>query len=115
LAFLLCCSAFFSSAETALFSLNSVQVHRIRRKKQTEGEIIESLLGAPSQLLSTILIGNTLVNVAAAGLGYVVSESLFPDYGEAIAIPAMTILLLVLGEVAPKRLAMRHPDRLAVM
>ncbi len=55
------------------------------------------------------------MNVAAAGLGFVMSEGLFPDYGEAIAIPAMTILLLILGEVAPKRLAMRHPERLAVM
>jgi putative hemolysin len=115
LVFLLCCSAFFSSAETALFSLNSVHVHRIRRKRKASGEAIESLLSAPSQLLSTILIGNTLVNVAAAGLGFVVAEGLFPDYGEAVAIPAMTILLLILGEVAPKRLAMRHPERLAVM
>lgn len=98
-----------------MFSLNSVQVHRIRRKRLAAGKRIESLLSTPSQLLSTILIGNTLVNVAAAGLGFIVAEGFFPDYGEAVSIPAMTALLLILGEVAPKRLAMRHPDRLAII
>lgn len=112
--FLFCCSAFFSSAETALFSLNSIQVHRIGRKRKSLGDKIECLLGAPSQLLSTILIGNTLVNVAAAGLGFIVAEDLFPGRGEAVAIPSMTFLLLILGEVAPKRIAMRYPEILAV-
>lgn len=115
LIFLFICSAFFSSAETALFSLNSIQVHQIRRTKPAAADTIQHLLDIPSQLLSTILIGNTLVNIAAAGLGYVIAEQLFPGRGEAIAIPVMTLLLLVLGEVTPKRLAMRHAGTLAVM
>lgn len=110
---LFCCSAFFSSAETAMFSLNSVQVHRIKRNFPSAGARIENLLNAPSQLLSTILIGNTLVNVAAASMGYVVAEVFFPGRGEVIAIPAVTLILLVAGEIAPKRLAIRYPERLA--
>jgi len=112
---LLFCSAFFSSAETALFSLNPIQVHRIRRTRPREADRIESMLSMPTGLLSTVLIGNTLVNVAAAGLGYVIAESFFPMKGEAVAIPVMTIILLIFGEVAPKRLAMWRAERMAVI
>lgn len=111
---LLFCSAFFSSSETAMFSLNPVQVHRLRRARAGRGEAIASHLAAPTQLLSTILIGNTFVNVAAAALGYSIAEHFFPGRGEAVSIPAMTALLLIFGEVAPKRLAMSRAEKLAV-
>lgn len=111
---LLICSAFCSSAETALFSLNSVQVHRIRKERPRAADRIDAILSRPGQLLSTILIGNTLVNVAAAGVGYSLAEYLYPSHGEEISIPAMTVILLILGEVTPKRLAMRIPEQLAV-
>ncbi len=111
---LFCCSAFFSSAETALFSLNSVQVHRLSRRRPTAGKRIEKLLEFPTKLLSTILIGNTLVNVVASVLGFTLAEHLFDSYGEAIAIPSMTLFLLVFGEIAPKRLAITQRERLSV-
>lgn len=113
LALLCICSAFFSSSETAMFSLNSIQIHHIRMKRPSAAKKIENLLSHPSQLLSTILIGNTLVNVSTAGLGYTVAEHLVPNWGEFIAIPVITILLLIFGEVGPKRLAMRYPEKLA--
>jgi len=115
LALLFVSSAFFSSAETALFSLNPIQVHRIRRTSARAAGRIDSLLATPTHLLSTIIIGNTLVNVAASALGFAIAEGLVPARGEAVAIPVMTILLLMLGEVTPKRLAMLHPERLAVI
>ena len=95
LGLLLCCSAFFSSAETALFSLNPVQIHRLRRYNQHTAVRIERLLARPMRLLSTVLIGNTLVNVGASALGYVIAETLFPQRGAAIAIVTMTGLLVV--------------------
>lgn len=107
-------SAFFSSAETALFSLSPMQIHRLRRHHTKAAKQIESLLATPADLLSSILIGNTIVNVAAANLGYVLAEQLFPNHGELIAIPAISLLLIIFGEVAPKRLAVRHPDTLAL-
>ena len=113
LLFLLVCSAFFSSAETALFSLNTIQIHRARRMRPRSAALIEGLLAVPENLLSTILIGNTLVNVAASALGFIVADELFPGRGEAIAIPVMTVVLLIMGEVTPKRLAMSHPELLA--
>jgi putative hemolysin len=110
---LLLCSAFFSSAETALFSLNPIQIHRIRRQRPRVAERIDFLLRRPSALLSTILIGNTIVNVAAAALAYVIAEGLYKGYGEAVSIPVITLLLLVFGEVAPKRLALLRAERMA--
>ncbi|MCE9614413.1 MAG: CNNM domain-containing protein [Lentisphaerae bacterium] len=111
---LLVCSAFFSSAETALFSLNSLQVRRLQRAHPHAGTQLERLLAKPRHLLSTLLIGNTIVNVCASALGFTIAERLLPDYGEAVSIPVMTILLLLFGEVAPKRFAMLQAERLAL-
>jgi len=107
-------SAFFASAETALFSLSPMQIHRLRRYHPKATKQIETLLAIPTDLLSSILIGNTVVNVAAANLGYVLAEQLFPRHGELIAIPLITLLFIIFGEIAPKRLAMRRPDTLAL-
>jgi len=107
-------SAGFSSAETALFSLSPLHIHRISRHHPKEAKRIEQLLVAPASLLSTILIGNTVVNIAAANLGYVIAEQVCPHFGVWIAIPSVTLLLVIFGEFAPKRLAVRHPDRLAL-
>ena len=110
---LLLFSAFFSSSETCLFSLNSLQINRIREKHKSAARLIENMLEQPTSLLSTILIGNTLVNVCLASLGYVVLRDLGVQHAEAIAIPAGTALLLVFGEVAPKRIAMTHSAQMA--
>jgi len=112
---LLCFSALFSSAETALFSVNPIQIHRLRRQRPQRADLIDALLEQPMGLLSTVLIGNTFVNVSAAALGYVITKSLMPAYAEAVSIPAMTALLIVFGEVAPKRLAMAYPVKLATL
>ena len=106
-------SAFFSSAETALFSLSPMQIHRLRRRHPRQTRLIEEVLAAPTNLLSSILIGNTIVNVAAANLGYVLAEQLAPGHGALIAIPTMTFLLITLGEVAPKRLAVRKAEEIS--
>lgn len=112
---LLVASAFFSSAETALFSINSLQVRRLQRAHPHAGAHLERLLAKPHQVLSSILIGNTLTNVCAAALGFVIAEEFVPDYGEAIAVPTMTVMLLLFGEIGPKRFAMLHAERLALI
>lgn len=106
-------SAFFSSAETALFSLSPMQIHRIRRVAPKAARQMEMMLAAPADLLSSILIGNTVVNVAAANLGFVIADHFLHPYGEAVAIPLMTVILIIFGEVTPKRLAVRQPEKLA--
>jgi putative hemolysin len=108
-------SAFFSSSESALFSLDPMQVHRIREEHPHAGERIERALSKPTRLLSTILIGNTLVNVVASALGFALLEQMLPAQGILIAIPCMTVLLLVFGEISPKRLALRFPEKLSIL
>ena len=110
---LLILSAFFSSAETAYFSLNPLQVEHIRISNPETADKIKRMLDMPTQLLSTILIGNTFVNVAAAGLGFEIVKHFNFAHPAMISIPFMTILLLIFGEVAPKRIAISQPERLA--
>ncbi|HBA84736.1 MAG TPA: hypothetical protein DCZ95_11635 [Verrucomicrobia bacterium] len=112
---LLACSAFFSGSETVYFSLNPLQIRRISKKNPTGGERIRQILNTPTRLLSTVLIGNTIVNVAAANVAYVLAERFVPGRGEAISIPALTLVLLVFGEIGPKRLALFYAETLAVL
>ena len=106
-------SAFFSASETVLFSLSPIQVQRIRNRNPIAGGRLETLLGDPALILSTLLVGNTLVNFAIASVGYAVIKSLVPAWGEVIAIPLMTLVLLLFGEVTPKRIAISNAERLA--
>lgn len=106
-------SAFFSSAETVLFSLTPTQRSRIRERSAKSDERIESCLSDSALCLSTILVGNTLVNFAIATLGYIILDGLFPTWGGIAAVPLMTVLLLVFGEVTPKQIALRKAERLA--
>jgi putative hemolysin len=114
LLFLLLSSAFFSSAETALFSLNPIQIRRIGKRHADAAAGIERMLRKPMPLLSTILIGNTLVNIAAVAVGYALARRVLPGRPEALSVPVMTFLLVIFGEVSPKRLAMRHAEYLAI-
>jgi putative hemolysin len=107
-------SALFSCTETTLFSLNPILIHRIAQKKPKAAREIENLLSRPTRPLSTLLIGNTRVNIAAANLGYTVAERLVPGHGASIAIPTMTFLIIIFGELVPKRLAIRHAETLSV-
>lgn len=108
-------SAFFSSAETVMFSLNPVQLQRIRKLHPIAGGRVADLLGQSNKLLSTILVGNTIVNITAAGVGYALADLLAPRHSEVISIVAMTAILLVFGEVAPKRLAINYAERLCLV
>ena len=110
---LVICSGFFSSTETAYFSLNPVQIKRLEAEHPAAALRIQHTMAAPTRLLSTILIGNTVVNIAAASLGYELAERFVPSRGEVVAVPVVTLLLLIFGEIGPKRLAMLWPERLA--
>ncbi len=107
---LLILSAFFSGSETSLFALSKLQVRRLRQQHARQGEVIYHLLERPHQVLSTILLGNTLVNIASSVLGYIILRQMNVAHAELWAVPVMTVLLLVCGEVAPKSLAIRHPE-----
>ncbi|MGD9782268.1 MAG: hemolysin family protein [Kiritimatiellia bacterium] len=105
-------SAFFSSAETAYFSIDPIQLRRIGEKHPATGDRLRTLLANPTRLLSTILIGNTLVNLALANVGYLLAERWFPAHAEAVAIPAVTILLIFFGEIGPKNVGLLYTSAL---
>ena len=106
-------SAFFSGAETILFSLTDAQRARIRARDPKADRLIAKAVGDSAMLLSTLLVGNNIVNFAIATLGYELFVEAFPSWGGFAAVPAMTAFLLVFGEITPKRLALRYAERLA--
>lgn len=113
-------SALFSGAETAVFSLNRLQVQRLRKEKNRINRILLSFLEDPRQVLITTLVGNNLVNVAFATLmaswWMEASSSLGGwDTGTvlAMAMGVSTGLLLFFGEIAPKTYALRYAEPLA--
>lgn len=105
-------SAFFSSAETVLFSLTGSQREKIRGRSAADDQRIGRCLSDKPVLFSTLLVGNTFVNFAISSIGYCLFDRLTPGNGW-IAVPVMTVLLLLFGEITPKRLALRYTGELA--
>lgn len=109
---LLLFSAYFSSAETALFSLHGPRRGRLRQQAGRVEKLIQQLLASPRALLTTILVGNTVVNlllsVLAAGL---FTAHFGNERGPWLATGVMTVLLLLFGEIAPKTFAVGAPLR----
>ena len=109
-------SAFFSSAETAFISLPRTRVKHMVSTGVSGAERVERMMAQPERLLATVLLCNNFVNVAAAALGTAVAVTIWAgDIGVLIATIIVTILLLIFAEVTPKTLAMRHPERLALL
>jgi CBS domain containing-hemolysin-like protein len=105
---LLLLSAFFSSAETALFSISRVKAVHLAKEKGRTNALIKKMKDDPHRLLSTILIGNNLVNVGASALATAVTMTLVSSNAVGIATGIMTFLILVFGEIFPKSLATRN-------
>ncbi|MBD3369194.1 DUF21 domain-containing protein [Candidatus Fermentibacteria bacterium] len=106
---LLATSAFFSGSETAYFSLNRMQKHRLAGSGA--GRKVLHLLRTPDRLLSTILLGNTVVNVVASALAALILADILPgSMGLGVTVVGMTFVLLIFGEISPKSLAVRHAE-----
>jgi len=112
---LLLLSAFFSATEVAFVSLSPAKVRVLADKKTRAAKIIVGLKSRPQRFLATILIGNNLVNIFAAGLATMVATSLFGSKGLGIATGVMTILVLIFGEIIPKAFAQKHNEGFALL
>ncbi|MFP4382444.1 MAG: hemolysin family protein [Spirochaetia bacterium] len=108
LAVLIILSGFFSSAETAFTSLSMMQIQDTVRAHPKRGKLIRYLTDRPDILLTTILIGNNLVNIAASALATYITTTLFGVEAIGIMTGVLTIIILIFGEVTPKRLAIAH-------
>ena len=105
---LLLLSGFFSSAETALFSISKAKAIHLAKQKGSAYKLIKKMKDDPHRLLSTILIGNNIVNVGAAALATAITIKLIPGYAVGIATGIMTFLILIFGEIFPKSIATRN-------
>lgn len=105
---LLLLSGFFSSAETALFSISRAKARHIAKEKGLTNTLIKKMKDDPHRLLSTILIGNNLVNVGAAALATAIMLELVTSNAVGIATGIMTALILIFGEIIPKTIATRN-------
>ena len=114
-------SAFFSGSETAFFSLSKIQLKKLEKNKNKSSKRILRLLNNPKELLIIILLGNTIVNVAAASTAALIAINVGEKYLQyfsqsilmIIEIIIMTILLLIFGELVPKLLAFSSPEKTA--
>jgi len=110
---LILCSAFFSSSETSMMALNRYRLKHLKASGHRGARKASRLLKRPDRLLGLILIGNNLVNIAAASLATAICVRLYGDAGYAIATIALTIIVLLFAEVTPKSFAALYPERIA--
>ena len=105
---LLVLSGFFSSAETALFSISKAKAIHLAKEKGYSNSLIKKMKDDPHRLLATILIGNNIVNVGASALATAIMLKLVPNNAVGIATGIMTLLILIFGEIFPKSIATRN-------
>ncbi len=108
---LLFLSGFFSSAETALFSISKAKAVHLAKEKGVVNALIKKMKDDPHRLLSTILIGNNLVNVAASAMATAITIGMVPSNAKiaiGTATGVMTFLILIFGEIFPKSVATRN-------
>ncbi|MEM4312305.1 MAG: hemolysin family protein [Nitrososphaerales archaeon] len=107
-------SAFFSAVEVALISINKAKVKRFFDEGKAGAKALAKLKENPERMLTIILVGNNLVNVAIAALVTELTLSLFGSLGVSIATGFATFLILLFGEIIPKSFSLRHADTIAL-
>jgi putative hemolysin len=108
-------SAFFSGSETALMSMDRLRVKYLVQKKRRGAEKLENILEKPDRLLSAILVGNNLANIATSVFATTFLVQIYGDRGELYTILILTPLLLILAEISPKTYAAQHPEKVSFL
>ncbi|MEZ5925641.1 MAG: HlyC/CorC family transporter [Hyphomicrobiaceae bacterium] len=108
---LLAISAFFSGSETALTAASRARMHTLEQEGSRPAKSVNVLLGGRERLIGALLLGNNFVNILASALATGFLIDLFGDSGVIIATAAMTVLILIFGEVLPKTYAINFPNR----
>ena len=107
-------SAYFSSSETGLMSLNRYRLKHLANEGNSAAKRVEKLLSRPDRLIGLILIGNNLVNIAATTIATLVFIRIYgPDLGPIVTTVVLTIVILVFAEVTPKTYAALYPEKIA--
>ena len=107
-------SAFFSASETAFSSLNQIRLKSRAEEGDTSAARVLAMAEKYDKLLSSILIGNNIVNIAAASIGTVLfTKWLGAERGATTSTIVLTVVVLIFGEVTPKTLAKEMPETIA--
>ena len=107
-------SAFFSGAEAALMSISVDRTKQLIEEGGAKGEALQFLLDKPNHILTTILVGNNLVNTMVAAFVTSITSRYFADDAVAISVGIVTVFILLFGEIAPKTFARSHAEKLAL-
>ncbi len=102
------CSAFFSGSEIAYNSVNPLRLQKAADEGSKKAKLALNIYNKYEKFLSTILIGNNLVNIASSSVATVICISLFGEVGAAYATLVMTVIILICGEITPKMVARSH-------
>ena len=112
---LLIASGFFSASETALMSLSKIRLRHMQEEGVKGAKLVASLIEDTNKLLTSILIGNNVVNIAATSISTALFTSLIPGAsGVAVATAVMTVLVLLFGEITPKTIASNNSEKAAI-
>ena len=109
-------SAYFSATETAFSSLNKTKIKTLAEKGVKRAVLTNKLCDNYDKLISTILVGNNIVNIAAASLGTLLFATLCnnPDTGATVSTVVITLVVLIFGEITPKSIAKDCPEKFAM-
>lgn len=102
-------------SETALMSINKIKLRHMVEEGVAGAKAVEKLIEDPNKLLSSILIGNNIVNIGASSLATVLATNIFGSSGVGIATGIMTILILIFGEITPKSIAKQKSEAVSLM
>ncbi len=112
---LLMCSAFFSSAETSLTTVNKIRMRSLAEDGNKRAKIVLKITDQSSKMLGAILIGNNIVNLTASSITTTLAMEFSGSYAIAVATGIITILILIFGEITPKTIATIHAEKLALL
>ncbi|MGX9756690.1 HlyC/CorC family transporter [Clostridioides difficile] len=108
-------SAFFSASETALMSLSKIRIRYMQDEGVKGAKLVSSLIENPNKLLSSILVGNNVVNIAATSISTSLFIGLMGEKGVALATAVMTVLVLIFGEITPKTIAASNSEKVSLL
>ena len=114
--FLIVFSAFFSSSETGMMSLNRYRLRHMVKQGHKGAKRASKLLARTDRLIGVILIGNNFVNIAAASIATLIAQRIWadnPEMGVTIATILLTLVVLIFAEVTPKTIAANHPEKIS--
>lgn len=111
---LVCLSAYFSATETAFTSFNKIRVKNLANMGNKKAQGVLDISEKYDKLISTILIGNNIVNITSASLATVLFTMWFPNNGVTVSTVVMTVIVLIFGEITPKTLAKEYSENFVI-